>query len=275
MLETISPKSAADNGKSFIQSVVKAFAVLKAFEASAPELTITDLATRTGLDRGTVFRLVNTLCSLGYLAAVNGSRRYRLTLKCLEIGYAALASNDLKTVARPLLSAVVPEFADAASLGMLDGTDVIYVERVQKDTLHIGTDRRVGSRTGAYGAAIGHVILAELPPDQQRTILESSHRVRTSEKTLVEIDEILARLVDVRERGYAVSDGENAYGLRTVAAAVRNAVGQPVAGVSLTIHQDRMPMDQFVAASVPVVCKIAGDLTRAVTMSFGTISTTT
>ena len=266
-------KFAAENPKSFIQSVVKAFAVLKAFDASLPELTITDISARTGLDRGTTFRLVNTLCPLGYLAQVPRTRRYRLTLKCLEIGYASLAGADLKTLARPLLAEAVPDAADAASLGMLDGADVVYVERAQGDQLQAGLDRRIGSRTGAYGAAIGHVILAGLPVDQQRTILENSNRVRTSEKTLVEIDEILERLVLVKQRGFAVSDGENAYGLRTVAAAVNDASGAPVAGVSLTIHQDRMPMDDFVQAAAPAARRIADELTHALKMSFGAIST--
>lgn len=273
MPEKNNTKPSVENPKSFIQSVVKAFGVLKAFDTSGPELTITDIAARTNLDRGTVFRLVNTLSSLGYINSVNGTRRFRLTLKCLEIGYSTLANSDLKSVARPLLAEVVPDYADAASLGMLDGTDVIYIERVQRDLLQIGGDRRVGSRTGAYGAAIGHAILAGLPLSQQKSILKNSNRVRTSEKTLVGIDEILERLISVKQRGYAISDGENAYGLRTVAAAVNDPNGNPVAGISLTIHQDRMPLDTFVQASAPVVCRIAEELTRALKMSFGTLST--
>ncbi|WP_204326368.1 helix-turn-helix domain-containing protein, partial [Stenotrophomonas maltophilia] len=76
-----------DNPKNVVQSVGKVFAVLRAFDVTLPELTITEVAGRAGLDRGTSFRLVHTLCQLGYLAAVPHSRRYRLTLKCLELGY--------------------------------------------------------------------------------------------------------------------------------------------------------------------------------------------
>src|SRR5436309_2702621 len=74
---------------------------------------ISEVAGRAGLDRGTVFRLINTLKTLGYPAAVPRSRRFCLTLKCLELGYTALARGDLKTHARPLLTALVPEIADA------------------------------------------------------------------------------------------------------------------------------------------------------------------
>lgn len=271
-MTSTSAKPGEDNPKNFVNSVAKVFSVLKAFDASLPELTVSEVAARAGLDRGTTFRLVHTLCQLGYLASVPRGRRYRLTLKCLELGYTPLARADLKMLARPLLREVVPDIADAASLGMLDGTDIVYVERAQADLPHLNLDRRPGSRTGAYGAALGHVLLACLPAATQREILERSSLVRLSEKTLVDIDQILSRLSEVKARGYAVSDGENAYGLRTVAAAVLDTDGSPVAGVSLTIHVDRMGIDAFVASAVPVVCRIASELTRAIALSFGAIA---
>lgn len=261
-----------DNPKNIVQSVVKAFAVLKAFDASLPELNISEVAGRTGLDRGTAFRLVNTLSLLGYLAPVPRGRRYRLTLKCLELGYTPLARADLKLLARPLLDALVPEVADAASLGMLDGTDIVYVERKQIDLPQVNLDRRAGSRTGAYGAALGHAILACLPVEQQRAIILASNRVRLSERTLIDPEAILARLAEVKARGVALSDGENAFGLRTVAAAVTDSDGSPVGGVSLTIHADRMGMEAFVARAEPAVRRVAAELTRAIALSFNAIS---
>ena len=264
--------SVEDNPKNFVQSVVKAFAVLKVFDATLPELTISEVAARAGLDRGTAFRLVHTLVHLGYLATVPRGRRYRLTLKCLELGYTPLARADLKMLARPLLVELVPEIADAASLGMLDDVDVVYVERAQAELPHLSVDRRAGSRTGAYGAALGHVLLACLPVAQQRDLLERSNRVRLSERTLTDVDAILARLAEVKARGYALSDGENGYGLRTVAAAVLDTDGSPVAGVSLTIHADRMPMDIFTLRAVPEVLRVSKALTQAISSSFGTIS---
>jgi IclR family pca regulon transcriptional regulator len=75
------------NAKNFVQSAAKVFAVLGTFDAEAAELTISDVARRAQLDRGTAFRLVHTLRHLGYLAAVPDSSRFRLTLQCLEVGY--------------------------------------------------------------------------------------------------------------------------------------------------------------------------------------------
>lgn len=263
---------ADENPKNFVHSVAKVFSVLKAFDSGLPELNVSEVAARAGLDRGTAFRLVHTLCHLGYLAPVPRGRRYRLTLKCLELGYTPLARADLKMLARPLLNDVVPDIADAASLGMLDGTDIVYVERAQIELPQLNLDRRAGSRTGAYGAALGHAILACLPVERQREIIANSNRVRLSERTLVEPEAILARLAQVRARGYALSDGENAYGLRTVAAAILDTDGTPVAGISLTIHADRMPMETFSDRAVPVARRIAAELTGAVALSFGAVA---
>ncbi len=260
-----------DNPKNIVLSVAKVFSVLRAFDTTLPELTISEVAARAGLDRGTSFRLVNTLCQLGYLATVPHSRRYRLTLKCLELGYTSLARADLKMLARPLLTELVPDLVDAASLGMLDDTDVVYVERVQTE-LRISLDRRTGSRTGAYSAALGHAMLAHLPVEKAEDVLRRSNRVRLSERTLTDVDELMNRLALVRKRGYAISDGENAYGLRTVAAAVLDADGAPVAGVSATSSVDRMSLDAFIQTVTPRVQAVADELSRAVQLSFGSIA---
>jgi IclR family transcriptional regulator, pca regulon regulatory protein len=261
-----------ENSKSVVQSVGKAFAVLKAFDQNPPELTVTEIAARADLDRGTAFRLVHTLVDLGYVRAIPGSKRYRLALKCLELGFTALAGRDLPAHALPLLREVVPAVADAGSLGVLERGEVIYVERVQTGPERLGIDRRPGSRTGAYAAALGHAILAFLPRDEQIKHLESVERVKVSERTLTGMESLLKRLDEVRTRGYAVSNGENAYGLRTVAAPIFDINCQPLAGLSLTIHASRMDVRSFVAIALPEVKRIASELTESVRFSLGAIS---
>lgn len=251
------------DAKSVVQSAAKTFAVLRAFTADHAELTISEVGERADLDRGTSFRLINTLVALGYLASVSGTRRFRLTLKCLDLGYAALSLGGLRAMAAPALRDMVPELADAASLGMLEGSDVLYVARVQADMGRRDLDRRTGSRTGAYAAALGHVLLAWMPAQEARAVLASGNRVRLSERTLVDMDALMDRLAAVRAQGYATADGENAYGLRTVAAPVLDAAGQVRAGISLTIRSERQDLDGFVAATLPPLLRTTADLSAA------------
>jgi IclR family pca regulon transcriptional regulator len=264
----------ADNPKNVVNSVMKAFTVLQAFTPARRSMSVSEIATESNVDRGTAFRLVHTLVSLGYLRAVQ-ERRFRLTLKCLDLGYLALSSQELGSHAGPLLDECVPAFCDAASLGKLEGPDVIYLSRVEKNLDRYNLDRKPGRSVRAYGAAIGHAILAYLPLTRQVEVLASTERIKLSERTLTNLDELLARLKLVREQGYAVSDGENAYGLRTVAVPVLDPQGVPVAGISMTIDANRMGISEFVALARPHAERLAAELSRALKASSSNISTTT
>ncbi|MCQ4161637.1 helix-turn-helix domain-containing protein [Roseomonas sp. GC11] len=268
-----SPRSraAAENPKNVVQSAAKVFAVLKAFTAEMPELTLAEVAARAGTDRGTAFRLIHTLEALGYLRAVPGSRRFRLTLKCLELGFSALAARGLPDHALPLLRAMVPELGDAASLGAVEGGDVVYLARVQVGLERHGVVRQPGTRVGAYATALGHAILAYLPREEQIAHLARRERMKLSERTITDLDALLERLSQVRAQGYAVSDGENAYGLRTIAAPLLDAQGEPFAGISLTIDASRAPLEDFVAAGLPRLRQVALELMEAVRLSRGAI----
>ena len=262
---------ASENPKNLVQSVAKAFAVLHAFGQEQPELTVAEVAARAGLDRGTAFRLIHTLAGLGYLRPVPDGRRFRLALKCLELGYSVLTAGDLPGHATPLLRELVPGVADAGSLGVLEKGEVIYLARVEAGLERHGLVRRPGTRIGAYATALGQAILAWLPRAEQVAQLESVERVKLSERTLTDLDALLARLEEVRARGYAVSDGENAYGLRTVAAPVLDARGTPLAGVSLTAGGGRFSTEEFVALAAPRARHLAAALSEGVRLSLGAI----
>lgn len=263
----------ADNPKNQVQSVAKAFAVLRAFGAGAPDLTVAEVARQAGLDRGTAFRLIHTLLGLGYLRATPDGRRFRLALKCLELGHAALAAQNLDDHATPLLRELVPDIADAGSLGVLEEGEVIYLARVDAGLDRHGVVRRPGTRIGAYATALGQSILAFLPRERQVAELERIPRVKLSERTLTDLGALLERLEQVRARGYALSDGENAYGLCTVAAPVIGLDGAPLAGVSLTIGGGRRSAEEFAASAAPRVQALAAELATAVRLSRGAIGT--
>lgn len=265
--------AATRDPKNHVNSVAKAFAVLTAFQPTAPVMSVSEVAAATNLDRGTAYRLLVTLLDLGYLINVP-SKRFRLSLKCLELGFNALSSHDLWEHAKPLLEECVPGVADAASLGTLEGSDILYLQRVDNGLAGRNLDLRPGRRVKAYASALGHAILAYLPESTQIQTLESSPRIKLSERTLTELPDLLARCGEVRRHGFAVSDGENAYGLRTVAAAVFNSSHVPVAAVSLTVEAARMTIDELVETGAPHVLRIAGRLSKALADSVDTIPLT-
>ncbi|WP_247506211.1 IclR family transcriptional regulator [Bradyrhizobium sp. 1] len=249
-------ETTSKNPKNYVASVGKAFAVLQSFTSEAFELTLSEIAARADLDRGTAFRLIQTLVELGYVQAVPQSRRFRLGLACLDLGYTVLSHGSLRTIVEPLLRGLVPDVGDAASLGILDGGDVIYLARIGAGLDRHKMDRRPGSRIPAYSAALGHVMLAHLARDEQVARLEARPRVKLSERTLTDLDGLLARLDQVKKKGHAVSDGENAYGLRTLATPIFDAQGLVIGGLSVTVDAMRMDLPAFRDQALPRLMQV-------------------
>src|SRR6476659_8170578 len=231
--------------KSTVQSLAKGFRVLHAFTAEEPQLKLADVARCAGLDNGTAFRLVETLVMLGYLERLPEAKQYRLTLKPLELGFNAIARMDLRTIAQPELRSLVGAVREAASIGILDRDEVVYIDRYQEGQARLGVDIRVGSRLPAYCTAIGHSILAFLPRAETRRIVGLSRRVKVSEHTPVTLEEIEEQLGAVRTAGYAISDSEYIAGLRVLAAPIAGADGCAITALSVAAPSPRMSIREF------------------------------
>ena len=114
--------------KNVVRSLAKGFRILQAFKPDEAEMTLSQIAARTSLDSGTTFRLINTLVSLGYVARVSGTRRYRLGLKVLDLGFSTIGGMEVVRNARPILRSLLDGMAYSANLDLLDGTDLVRVE---------------------------------------------------------------------------------------------------------------------------------------------------
>src|SRR6478752_2192120 len=251
------------NPKNTVQSLAKGFRVLQAFTAEEPELKLSEVARRAGLDNGTTFRLLETLVMLGYLERFSQTKQYRLTLKPLELGFNAIARMDLRRIAQPELRALVGAVREAASIGILDRDEIVYIERYQEGQARLGVDIRVGSRIPAYCTAIGHSILAFLPRAEARRILGLSRRVKVDEHTPVTLDEIEDQLEEVRTAGYAISDSTYIAGLRVLSAPILGADGCAIAALSVAAPSPRMPLKEFIALTAEPVTASAAKIAQA------------
>ncbi len=256
--------------KSQIQSLAKGFRVLETFSAEDRELTLSEIAGRVGLDPGTVFRILSTLTTLGYLDRVSGTKRFRLTLRVLDLGFHAIARTELRDLARPILRSLVGRVNEAASLATLDGDDVVYLERVHAGLVRLGVDTRIGSRLPAYYTALGHAILAHLPRDDQLRVLNMRERVLLTPSTPTTIAEIDARMEGVRRDGYALSDQEVVAGMRVMAAPVLDADGLPSAAVSVAAPAHSLPLKEFVSQTAPPLLDAAAAIGKAIRCSGAT-----
>jgi len=251
------------NSKNLVNSLAKGLRILETFTAREPELLLSEVARRATVDNATAFRMLNTLVQLGFVDRVGDTRKFRLSLKCLDLGFNAIARTELRNLAQPILRGLVGGYAEAASLAVLDRGGTVYIERVQAGLTRMAVDIRVGMRVNAYSSAIGHAIIAYLPLDAQAEILEDVPRVKLTERTLTSMAELRKRFKEVRARGYAVSDGETIPGLRAIAAPILAADGLPVAGVSIAGPSITIPIEKFVEIYSGRLLEAAARLTRA------------
>ena len=226
-------------------------------------MTLSEVARAASLDPGTAFRMLNTLVMLGYVARVPDSKRFRLTLKVVDLGFHAIGRSDLRELARPILRSLVDEISEAASLGVLDGGDVLYVERVRAGLTRLGVDIRIGTLIPAASGIIGHAILAFLPAAERERILETPPRRSDAALQSLSKAELVRTLEMTRQRGYALQDSLFGNGLRVLAVPVLDGDGYPVAAISLAAPVVRMSMDEFRARSLEPVRAAAKQISRA------------
>src|SRR5579875_457972 len=136
----------------FVQSLDRGLAVIRAFDAQHPELTLSDVARATGLTRAAARRFLHTLVELGYVRS--DGRLFALRPKILELGYAYLSSLSLPEIALPHLEQLVERVHESSSVSVLDGDEVVYVARVPTKRI-MAVSISVGTRFPAYATSMG------------------------------------------------------------------------------------------------------------------------
>lgn len=258
------PSKQSSGSRNIVYSVEKAFRVLEAFTERQPEMILADIARRAGLDNATAFRMLNTLVLLGYVEKVEDRRTFRLSLKCLELGFNAIARSDLRTVAEPILHRLVSGGASAASIGILDKGDVIYIERVQQSLTRLAVDIRIGTRIPAFCSAMGRAILAFMPEKAQRAELHSRPLEKLTPMTVIDEKKLRARLKETAERGFTVVNQESVVGLIAIAAPVFGSDGLPIAAISVAMPSSATSEVEFTRRFAGSILDASTTLSRAI-----------
>ena len=226
----------------FVQSLQRGLEVIRAFDADARELTLSDVARRTGLSRAAARRFLLTLVDLGYVRT--DARYFSLSPRVLELGYAYLSSLSLPEVAEPHLEALVAEVRESSSLSVLDGPDIVYVARVPVSRI-MTVAINVGTRFPAHATSMGRVLLAGLAEPELDAYLERAELQRLSPRTVTSTSTLRTELRRVRDQGWSIVDQELEEGLRAVAAPVRDASAKVVAAINLSAHASRSSLESM------------------------------
>lgn len=224
-------------------------------------MTAVELASRIGVHKTSVYRYVNTLLNAGYIRK-DGDGHYHLGNKILELGSQLLRRMPLRETAHPFLVRLSADTQKTVHLCVLDGHDVIYIDKVEgQRTLPILS--RIGSRAPAYCTGVGKVLLGGLPIDQIIALLGESSLTKRTPSTTTDPIKLLEEIKATVERGYAIDNGEHEEGIKCYAAPIKGYGGDVVGAVSLTGLQREFAEDPIeTEALIAVLKEKAAEMSR-------------
>jgi len=195
----------------------RAVAILDAFSAAAPRLSLSEIAHRSGTPLTTAHRLLAELTDWGALTR-RADGRYEIGRKLWDLGLLAPVQLELRQVAAPFLSDVHTTIRDTVHLAVRDGLSALYVERISgRESVPVVSS--VGSRLPLHATGVGKVLLAAAPADVVEQALRSPARLTRS--TVVEPGRLRRELAEVRRRGYARTSEEMSAGAASLAVPVQ------------------------------------------------------
>jgi DNA-binding IclR family transcriptional regulator len=214
-----------------VTSVLRALDVLEFLAQQGGAGRVSDIAAALRCSKNTAFRLLKTLQQRGYVRQADDAS-YELTFKLLNLGECVLRTTDLHAVARPYLEALNQQCRETVSLGILDGHEIVYLDRVL-GTQPYHTSYSVGARTTAHSTALGKAILAFSPGPIVDGIIEAGLAPKT-DNTITDPERLRADLRMTVTRGYAYDNQESVLGIRCIAAPVFDRKKDVVAAISVS-----------------------------------------
>lgn len=219
-------------------------ALLTAFRPDEVELSLAELARRTGLAKSTAHRLLRELTTWDLVERTPGG--VRLGMRLFELGSLVPRQRGLREAAAPFLADLFEAAHETVHLAVLDGVEVVYVQKLDSRR-GPAVPSRVGGRLPAHCTGVGKALLAFSPPPLLDAVLATGLR-RRAPRTVVAPGLLRQELAEIRDRGVAVEHEESGVGVTCVAAPVLDTEGAAVAAVSITGWVNRLDPVRFAPA---------------------------
>lgn len=228
-----------------VEALAKGLRILALFSERRTSMKLSEIVALTGLPMPTAFRLVATLESEDYLERLPDGA-VRPSANVLTLGFAALRGLDLVQTSSVILGDLFKQTNQTVNLGVLSGDRVVYVARLQSDSVLVTANVTVGSTLPAIVTSMGKVLLAALPDEELRArITPASFEGPWGPKAVRNLTALKKELARVRSAGYALQDEELAFGLRSIAAPIRQNDGRVVAAVNVAVPARDFTVDEL------------------------------
>lgn len=256
------PLDEARESSLFVSSFEKGLRVLAAFGRDQPSMGLRDLCAATGLDQSSVQRFAFTMHALGFLQKDPHTRRFSLTPRVLDLGFAYLQANTLIESATPLLYEANAQCGESLNLTELWDTEVVYVARAPGRHA-ISVDLLLGTRLPAFAAAAGRVFLAFMDRPAAQAIIARSDLRKLTPRTEADPARILKLLDTVARRGHALAIEQVYAGDISAAVPVFGPAGTPVAALNVAVPTTRWTGRDVEAKLVPLLKDTAARMAQS------------
>jgi DNA-binding IclR family transcriptional regulator len=246
-----------------VPSVVRALAILE-FLGSNHVASFEKIYTQLGIPKSSAYQMLSTLESRGYVRRASGSIEYGLGLRLFELGNLAVSQLDIRAEAIPILRDLMLKTKQTCNLGILDGTEVVYLVKIESPQL-IRLNSWEGKRIPPHSTAMGKILLAWKEEADIDEILEKTSLTANTERTITDPKELRKHLLLVRERGWALDDQENEPDIRCVGAPVISVSGKVIAAISVSGLSTRLN-----DAVLPQISTLVQDAGRQLSRKIGT-----
>jgi IclR family transcriptional regulator, KDG regulon repressor len=231
-------------------TLIKGLALLEILSHSGRALGITEMATRVGLGKSNVHRLLQALVELGYVHRDEATGTYAATIRIWELGSAVLENLDVRRHAEPWMQWLLERTRETVHLSVLDGDEVVYVHKLDSPE-PVRAYSKVGGRAPAYAVATGKAMLAFRSDAQLQAL--ARRVVAHSPRTITDPADLAREVERIRSQGYAINRGEWRESVGGVGAPIRDPAGRVIAAIGLSGPIERMRPSSFKSLAVDVV----------------------
>ncbi len=238
--ETAQPASPKESD--FIRALARGLDVLECFDVNSQYLSLSEVAVRVKLSRGSTRRLLLTLERLGYVGRQD--TKFHLRPRTLKLGYGYLSGIPVWEAARNYMKDITAQTGESCSIAVLDDAEIVYVAREPGRRI-ISDYIAVGTRYPAYATSMGKVLLAALSEEKLKAYFQSAKLAAVTRYTVVDRSILKGELELIRARGYALSNQEYEVGLRSISVPIIGKAGETVAAMNVAGAVPRVSMEDL------------------------------
>jgi IclR family pca regulon transcriptional regulator len=246
----------------YSQSLDRGLAILRAFTPDRPWMGIAEIAQALEMSRPTTHRYASTLVALNYLEQ-GPMRKYRLGMRAGDPGRSAVSVTPLGKLSHEHLVELRDRSACTASVAVLDGTDIVYVDRARSSAqgqIEVVARLGRGSRLPASSTAMGRVLLAHLSLQEQLEAIDAAAEDPGSQGAEEERDDLIDELGRIREKGWAIADQVHVEGQRCLAAPLRSRSTEVIGAVDIAAAKSQYRQAQVIEQLLPLVVASAEEM---------------